>query len=147
MIEAVRLTSARTVLYARQYTPGFSLSQLPEVVAGPATEVHYHASLVCTRRLGELSLFLYAAPDANELYLEHCLDCVASAVRSVLSELTEAAALESLLTLTAALSETVDAGYLLTNRAVELFDQEKGGSGLVGGLLNGAKLVAKTLLS
>ena len=55
--------------------------------------------------------------------------------------------MEQFVEFSTAISETLDDGYLLSNSSVKVFDEAKKDSGLFGGIMGGAKLIAKTLLS
>ena len=110
--------------------------------------MHYQDVLIASKKIGELSLKLYANSDFNELYLEHCLDCVINSIYEQLGQyLTEESVVEQFVEFSTAISETLDDGYLLSNSSVKVFDEAKKDAGLFGGIMGGAKLIAKTLLS
>ena len=145
---AIEISGPSMVLYAKSFVGSFDFSKYSKVLVKTSSQVHYLDILVASKKIGELSLKLFANEDFNELYLEHCLDCVINSIYEQMGQyLTEQNVVEQFVEFSTAVSETLDDGYLLSNSTVRVFDEAKKDAGLFGGIMGGAKLIAKTLLS
>ncbi|CAL6070488.1 Conserved_hypothetical protein [Hexamita inflata] len=145
-ISAVWLKTASKTLYFNKFNEKFNLDQYNKFTASTQLQVQYFKDIVVSKKIDDLSLFVFGDKDANELVLINALTTIETGLFYVLEDnVTEETVMTNYMIVSATMTEIVDNGYLLTEEVPEVF-QKVAEAGIVNSVMGGVKFLAKTIL-